>query len=112
MAYEVSFHVTNTGSRDGADVAEVYVGEAHPPLPRPAKELKGFARVNLRAGATQRVKIVLDSRAFSYFDPAAHRWRVDPGEFTISVGESVDQIQLKSSAFLTPSQAAAGGSRP
>jgi beta-glucosidase len=112
LAYQVSFDVTNTGSRDGADVAEVYVGEVHPRLPRPEKELKGFARISLRAGAMQRVKILLNGRAFSYFDAAAHEWRVDPGEFMISVGQSVDQIRLKSSVSLTPSEAAAGTSRP
>ncbi|HXJ18118.1 MAG TPA: glycoside hydrolase family 3 C-terminal domain-containing protein, partial [Candidatus Polarisedimenticolia bacterium] len=112
LRYEVSFDVTNTGSRDGADVAQVYVGESNPPLPRPAKELKGFARVNLRAGATRKVKIVLNSRAFAYFDSAAHDWRVDPGKFTISVGESVDQIRLKSVVSLTPRQANAGARRP
>lgn len=42
--YEVSCDVTNTGKRDGADVAEVYVGDVHPPLPHPVKQLRGFAR--------------------------------------------------------------------
>ncbi len=95
LGYEVSFDVTNTGSRDGADVAEIYVGESHPRGPRPAKELKGFARVNLRAGATGRVRILLDRRAFSYYDAGAHEWRVDPGDFTIFAGHSVEQIELK-----------------
>ncbi len=112
LRYEVSWDVTNTGSRDGADVGEVYVGEEHPPVPRPEKELKGFVRINLRAGATQRVKVVLDSRAFSYFDVSAHEWRADPGEFTISVGSSVDQILLKGTVSLTPSAAAAADAKP
>jgi len=112
LRYEVSWDVTNTGSRDGADVGEVYVGEEHPLMPRPAKELKGFARINLRAGATQRVKVLLDSRAFSYFDVSAHEWRADAGEFTISVGSSVDQILLKGTVSLTPSAAAAADASP
>jgi len=107
--YEVSFDVTNTGNRDGADVAEVYVGEGHPRVPRPAKELKGFARVSLRPGATQRVKVLLGSRAFSYYDADAHMWVMDPGGFTVYVGESVDQIRLKGTITLPPSTAAAGG---
>jgi beta-glucosidase len=110
--FEVSWDVTNTGSRDGADVGEVYVGEEHPLVPRPTKELKGFARINLRAGATQRVKVLLDSRAFSYFDVSAHEWRADPGDFTISVGSSVDQILLKGTISLTPSAAAGADSKP
>jgi beta-glucosidase len=108
LAYEVSFDVTNTGRREGADVAEVYVGEVHPQLPRPKKELKGFERVALAAGATETLRIVLDSRAFSYYDPTEHRWRVDPGTFTIFVGRSVDEIQLHTSISLTPSEVAVG----
>jgi beta-glucosidase len=112
VSYEVSFDVTNTGRREGADVAEIYVGESHPLVPRPQKELKGFARVNLRPGATQRVKVILNNRAFAYFDTVAHVWRVDPGEFVISVGSSVDQIQLHSIVSLTQSRAAAGEAKP
>jgi beta-glucosidase len=93
--YEVSWDITNTGRRSGSDVAEVYVGEAHPTVPRPGEELKGFVRVDLRAGQTQRMRVLLDSRAFSYFDIASHAWRVGPGDFTVFVGHSVDQIELK-----------------
>ena len=112
LRYEVSFDVTNAGNREGADVAEIYVGEAHPRVPRPHKELKGFAKVNLHGGTTQRVRILLDSRAFSYFDTNAHEWRVDPGDFMVFVGRSVDQIQLKGTISLTPSGAAAGNAKP
>jgi len=108
LAYEVSFDVTNTGAREGADVAEVYVGEVHPSVPRPAKELKGIARVDLRAGETKRVNVVLDSRAFSYYDTGAHEWHVDSGRFAVFVGRSVDQTELQTTLDLTPSQAAAG----
>ena len=112
LRYEVSCDVTNTGKRDGADVAEVYVGEMHPRLPRPAKELKGFARVSLHAGETRRVRVLLDSRSFSYFDTSVHQWRVDPGDFTVFVSRSVDRIELKGTISLTPSAAAAGASGP
>jgi beta-glucosidase len=112
VRYEVSWDVTNTGSRDGADVGEVYVGESHPPVPRPAKELKGFARTALRAGETERVKVLLDSRAFSYYDVRAHQWHADPSEFTIFVGRSVDQIELRGTLTLTPSIAALATARP
>lgn len=103
--YEVSWDVTNTGSRTGSDVSEVYVGEVHPAVPRPAEELKGFARVSLQPGETQRVKVLLDRRAFSYFDTASHDWRVDPGDFTIFVGHSVDQIDLKGTVSWPPQSA-------
>jgi beta-glucosidase len=93
--YEVSWDITNTGKRSGSDVSEVYVGEVHPEVPRPAEELKGFVRVDLRPGQSQRVKVLLGSRAFSYFDTAAREWRVGPGDFSVFVGHSVDQIELK-----------------
>lgn len=112
LHYAVSCDVTNTGKRDGADVAEVYVGELHPPLPRPAKELKGFARVTLHPGETKRVNVGLDARAFSYYDVSARQWRVDPGDFTVFVGSSVDRIQLQGAISLTSSAAAAGDAKP
>ena len=110
LAYEVSFDITNTGRRKGAEIAEVYVGATHPSVPRPDKELKGFARVELPAGATQKVRVLLDSRAFSYYDTAGHQWRVDPGTFTIFVGRSVEQTELHSVVSLTTSEAAQGAS--
>jgi beta-glucosidase len=108
LRYEVSFDLTNTGHREGADAAELYVGESHPPVPRPQKELKGFARVNLAPGATKRVTITLNSRAFAWFDTTTHLWRVDPGEFTIAVGRSVDDTQLAITVSLSADQAKAG----
>jgi len=110
--YEVSCDVTNTGSRDGADIAEVYVGESNPSVPRPPKELKGFARVSLHPGETQHVSVPLNARAFSYFDTVAHEWRVNPGEFTVFVGRSVEQIELKGAVTFTPAAAASASSKP
>jgi beta-glucosidase len=111
LAYEVSFNVTNTGRREGAEVAEVYVGESKPAVPRPAKELKGLARVSLRPGATERVALVLDRRAFSYYDTSTHNWRADPGAFTIFVGNSESQIPLEGTITLRSSKGSARGGR-
>jgi beta-glucosidase len=93
--YEVSFDVKNTGPREGSDVAQVYVGDTHSKAARPAKELKGFSKVNLRPGESRRVTIPLDSRSFSYYDAEAKRWRADPGDFDILVGRSSEQIELR-----------------
>ncbi|MGH9715509.1 MAG: beta-glucosidase H [Candidatus Acidiferrales bacterium] len=112
LRYQISWDVTNTGNRSGADVSEVYVGEEHPAVPRPARELKGFARVNLRPGGTRRMAIDLGSRAFAYYDPRAHEWRVDSGNFKIFVGNSVDQLSLTGTVSLTPSAAAAADAQP
>jgi beta-glucosidase len=93
--YEVSFDVKNTGARPGADVAQIYVGERNARVPRPSKELKGFLKVLLRPGETKRVTLVLDGRAFSYYDVASKRWRAQPGEFDVYVARSSAQIELR-----------------
>ena len=98
--FVVSFHVKNTGSREGSEVAQLYVGDSHSKVPRPAKELKGFAKVTLRPGETRRVLVALDRRAFSYYDAAARRWRAEPGDFDILVGRSSEQIELRGKATL------------
>jgi beta-glucosidase len=90
----VGFDVTNTGSRAGADVAEVYVGDSHAPVPRPVKELKGFAKVNLGPGETRNVSVTLDRRAFSYYDVKKHAWTVAPGDFDLFVARSAADIEL------------------
>src|SRR5205807_3019808 len=91
----VSFDVTNNGKRAGAEVAEVYVGEAHAKVPRPVKELKGFARAHLKPGETRHISVILDRRAFSYYDMDRKDWSADPGKFEIVVGGSSDRIQLR-----------------
>jgi beta-glucosidase len=90
----VTFDVTNTGAHAGADVAEVFVGDRHAPVPRPMKELKGFAKVNLSPGETKTVTVSLDRRAFSYYDVGKHDWTLAPGDFDLLVGRSATDIEL------------------
>ena len=90
----VSFDVTNTGPRAGAEVAEVYVGEPHASVPRPVKELKGFMKVQLNAGETRHVSLRLDRRAFAYYNIKNHDWTVDAGDFNVYVGSSSARIEL------------------
>jgi beta-glucosidase len=90
----VSFDLANTGKRAAAEIAELYVGDRHASVPRPVKELKGFAKVYLQPGETRRVSILLDRRAFSYYDVKAHRWTAAPGEFDLYIGSSAAQIEL------------------
>jgi len=97
----VSFDVKNTGDRAAAEVAELYVGDSHASVPRPVKELKGFAKVNLKPGETRRVTLTLKRRAFSFYDTAKKDWSAEPGDFTILVGGSSDNIQLRSKFTLT-----------
>jgi beta-glucosidase len=96
----VSFNVTNTGSRAGADVAEVFVGDQHAPVPRPVKELKGFAKVMLNPGETKNITVKLDRRAFSYYDVKSHAWTVAPGDFDVFVARSAADIQLTGKATM------------
>jgi beta-glucosidase len=91
----VSFDLKNTGHRQGAEVAQLYVGENHPSVPRPVKELKGFAKVNLKPGETRRITLTLDRRAFSFYDIKKNDWSANAGDFTILIGGSSDSIQLQ-----------------
>ncbi len=92
---EVSFDLTNTGDRAGAEVAQVYVTDTHSPVPRPPKELKGFVKVRLEPGETQRVTVNLNRRSFAYYDVERGDWAVTPGDFEILVGRSSEAIELR-----------------
>ncbi|MES1209328.1 MAG: glycoside hydrolase family 3 C-terminal domain-containing protein, partial [Pseudomonadota bacterium] len=96
----VAFDVTNSGARAGAEVAQVYVGERRPAVPRPPKELKGFAKVELQPGETKRIQVSLDRRAFAFYDLAANAWRAQPGVFDVLVGSSSRQIALSGTVAL------------
>ncbi len=98
---KVSFEIRNSGKRAGAEVAEIYVGDAHASVPRPVKELKGFAKEFLQPGESKAVTFDLDRRSFSYYDVKRKMWVAEPGEFEILVGGSSDRIALKSKFTLT-----------
>ena len=91
----VSFDVKNTGRLPGAEIAQLYVGDTHSSVPRPVKELKGFAKVRLKPGETKRVSLTLDRRAFSYYDVNKKDWSAEPGDFAILIGSSSDKVELK-----------------
>jgi beta-glucosidase len=97
----VTFDVTNTGSRKGADVAQVYVSDDHAKMERPERELKGFERVELAPEETKHVSVTLDARAFAYWNTSTSKWTIDPGKFTVRVGDSVEDTPLSGSVELT-----------
>jgi beta-glucosidase len=97
----VSFDVKNTGRREGAEVAELYVGDSHASVARPVKELKAFAKVNLKPGESRRVTLALPRRAFSFYDVTKKDWSAEPGDFAILVGGSSDNIPLRGKFALT-----------
>ncbi len=84
----VSFDVTNTGSRAGADVAQVYVGDPSAKVKRPVKELKGYEKVRLEPGKKAHVSVTLDRRSLAHWDVDSKSWKVDPGQFTVYAGDS------------------------
>ena len=93
--YSIGFDVTNTGQRAGATVAQAYVGEVSPTVPRPAKELKQFERVMLQPGETKHVTVELDPRSFSFYDVASGSWKADAGDYQVMLGDSSADIQQK-----------------
>lgn len=92
--WEVAFDVTNTGTRPGAAVPQVYIGDPQASVPRPAKELKGFAKVMLQPRETQRVTVPLDVRSLAFYDVDGKQWRAEAGEFRVLVGSSSADIAL------------------
>ena len=91
---EVAFTLTNTGDYDASEVAQVYVGEVKPTVPRPAKELKGYKKVFVKAGESAQVKVFLPKSAFAFYNVEVHDWTVNPGAFDINVGASVADTRL------------------
>ncbi len=91
----VSFDISNTGDREGAETAQVYVGDLGASVPRPVKELKGFVKADLKPGETKRVSVELNKRAFSFYDVKSKDWKAEPGVFNILVGSSSQKIELK-----------------
>ena len=90
----VSLTVTNTGSVAGTEIVQLYVAKKNSDLFRPAKELKGFARVTLAPGEKQRITIMLDDKAFRFWNVKANRWEIEGGEYELLVGASVEDIRL------------------
>ena len=90
---EVTVTVKNTGSADGAEIVQVYVSLPGAKVFRPVQELKGFARVSLKAGESRTVTIPLDDKAFRYWNVKTDRWEIEGGTYEIRVGASSEDIR-------------------
>lgn len=90
----VTFTISNVGAWDGAEVAQVYVSCKDGNVFRPQKELKGFAKVFLKAGESRTVSVSLDDKAFRYFNVKTNRWEVESGIYTISVASDAAHVRL------------------
>ncbi|MEW1847455.1 glycoside hydrolase family 3 C-terminal domain-containing protein [Nonomuraea angiospora] len=104
----VEVTVTNTGTREGAEVVQVYVSDPVADVDRPERELRGFRKVRLAPGESARVAIELDARAFSYWSTRHGRWVAEPGEYGVHVGRSSRDLLLEQRVHLDvePPQAA------
>lgn len=87
--------LTNTGRKDGAEVMQMYIGLPNAIVFRPKKELKGFAKVFLKAGESEEVTISFDDKTFRYWNVKTNQWEIEMGTYSIMVGASVCDIRLK-----------------
>lgn len=90
----IEFTLRNLGDRAGAEVAQVYLHQTQPTLPRPFKELKGFQRVFLKPGESRHISIPLDQASFAYYDPTQAGWLAEKGDYEIIVGGSSRDTRL------------------
>jgi beta-glucosidase len=98
--YSIEFVVKNTGITDGAETAQLYVRDIQASVPRPIKELKGFRKIFLKAGAAEKVTMTLTEKDFSFWDAGRHDWFAEPGDFTVLVGSSSIDIRLQTGVVI------------
>ena len=96
----VSFTLTNIGKVDGAEVAEVYISCKNGNVYRPKKELKGFAKVFLKAGESKTVTVELDDKAFRYYNVEKNCWEIEDADYEIIVGSSVCDVRLSATIHI------------
>ena len=96
----VEFSVKNTGAVAGAEVAQLYVGAVKPSVPRPGKELKGFAKVSLKPGESRVVRLRVAPQEFAYWDVASHTWKAEAGDYKLFVGGASNATPLESKLTL------------
>ncbi|WP_455629625.1 glycoside hydrolase family 3 C-terminal domain-containing protein [Parabacteroides sp.] len=91
----VTVPVTNSGSREGSEVVQLYISDLKSSLPRPVKELKGFCKVKLAPGETKEVTFTIAKEALSFFDDIRHEWVAEPGKFEAVIAASATDIKSK-----------------
>lgn len=91
--FKVSVDVTNVGDREGKEIVQLYIGDDESSLERPVKELKGFRKVSLKPGQTEKVTFEITDDMLKYYDPARGGWTLEEGAFTAYVGAASDDIR-------------------
>ncbi|MBR1870977.1 MAG: glycoside hydrolase family 3 C-terminal domain-containing protein [Kiritimatiellae bacterium] len=92
---KISIPVTNTGSRPGKEVVEIYVAPVEPAIERPVKELKGFAKILVAPGETRIAEAELGLRDFAYYDDFLHCFRTDAGRYRILAAASAGDVRAE-----------------
>ena len=90
----VSVEITNTGTRSGQEVVQLYVHDVKSTVFKPVHELRGFAKIALKPGETGQVQFTLDDRAFSHYDVQHQAWLIESGDFELRIGASSRDIRL------------------
>lgn len=93
-SFSLTFKLTNTGPSDGKEVAQVYIADGQSSLPRPVKELKAFAKAQIKAGESQEIQISLTRDSLGFYDSHHKHWVAEKGSFVILVGSSSDNLAL------------------
>jgi beta-glucosidase len=99
----VAIDVTNTGSREGQEVVQLYIRDKTASVQRPDKELKAFAKAHLAAGERRTVTFTIEQDALAYYDTLQRAWVAEAGEFEILLGSSSRDIRAASTFVLTAS---------
>ena len=96
----VSFILKNTGSVEGTEIAQLYVGKESDTVFRPLRELKGFSRVTLAPGEEKEVHIPFDDKTFRFYDTRTDRWETEAGEYRIFIGKNAEEMQLEGTVYV------------
>jgi beta-glucosidase len=90
----VSVTLTNTGKMEGSEGIQLYIEDTESSVSRPLKELKGFTKVSLKPGETRQICMLLNKKAFSFWDPETKDWFAEKGKFKIHIGSSSADIKF------------------
>ena len=91
--------ITNTGTKAGKEVVQIYTAAKSGKIIRPKKELKEFKKTALEPGETKTLEFFLDSRSFSYYDTSLHDWCTEEGTYRILAGASSRDIRCETSVY-------------
>ena len=92
---QATFTLTNTGDREGAEVAQLYVSDPVCSVMRPVKELKGFKKVFLKPGESRRITLDIPVSSLAFYSEAQSQFVVEPGEFILQLGASASDIKRR-----------------